>query len=39
MERMNAKWGASHIEELAELVKDQADLLDKAKRFRCHLCN
>ncbi len=28
--RINAKWGASHYDELAELVKDQPELLDKA---------
>jgi phosphoglycolate phosphatase-like HAD superfamily hydrolase len=28
--RMNAKWGASHIDELAELVKENPQLLDKA---------
>jgi len=30
MRRIQAKWGASHVEELAELVKDQPELLDKA---------
>lgn len=30
MKRMNAKWGASHVEELAELVKDRPELLEKA---------
>jgi phosphoglycolate phosphatase-like HAD superfamily hydrolase len=33
MKRMNAKWGASHVEELAELVKNQPDLLEKAVRI------
>jgi phosphoglycolate phosphatase-like HAD superfamily hydrolase len=33
MKRMNAKWGASHVAELAELVKDQPELLDKAVRI------
>jgi len=28
--RIRAKWGGSHIEELAELVKDKPELLDKA---------
>src|SRR5260221_13542492 len=30
MKRMQAKWGASHVEELTELVKDQPELLNKA---------
>ncbi len=33
MKRMQAKWGASHVEELAELVKDTPELLDKAIRI------
>lgn len=38
MKRMNAKWGASHVDELAELVKDQPELLDKAvKIYEEHL--
>lgn len=31
--RINAKWGSSHIEELAELVKDTPELLDEAIRI------
>lgn len=30
MKRMQAKWGASHVDELAELVKEQPGSLDKA---------
>lgn len=33
MKRMNAKWGASHVEELAELVKDKPEMLDTAVRI------
>jgi beta-phosphoglucomutase-like phosphatase (HAD superfamily) len=28
--RIQAKWGSSHVAELAELVKDQPELLDQA---------
>ncbi len=36
--RINAKWGASHVEELTELVKDNPDLLDTAvKIYEEHL--
>lgn len=30
MKRIQAKWDASHIEELAELIKEKPELLDKA---------
>jgi phosphoglycolate phosphatase-like HAD superfamily hydrolase len=33
LKRMQAKWGASHVDELAELVKEQLDLLDEAVRI------
>lgn len=33
MKRLKAKWGASHIEELTELVKDNPKLLDDAVRI------
>ncbi len=33
MKRMQAKWGASHVEELAELVKDKPEMLDEAVRI------
>lgn len=30
LKRINAKWGSSHVSELAELVKDKPELLDRA---------
>lgn len=38
MRRINAKWGASHVEELRELMKDKPELLEKALEvYESHL--